>query len=116
MKNVLLICLVLLSFNCMGQDKIVKVVSDKVFISFFYKSNRATRYTKNDTTYYLSKRINDSSFTLKKYQKRKLIWSRKMNAIVAPDSLVLYDKTRGQNDKSKIIKSKAKYYLGIEIP
>ena len=111
---VILVC-IFISFNCIGQDKIVKIKSDSIFISFFYKSKKVTRYTKNDSTYYLTKRVTDTSFMLSKYQKGKLVWSKKMQAIIAKDSLVVYDKMRGLKGKSKIIKSKAKYYLGKEM-
>ncbi len=118
MKIRLLIILVwiFISFNCIGQDKIVKIKPDSIFISFFYKSKKATRYTKNDTTYYLTKRITDTSFMFSKYQKRKLVWSKKMQAIIANDSLLVNAKMIDIKGKSKIIKSKEKYYLGIEIP
>ena len=111
---VILVC-IFISFNCIGQDKIVKIKSDSIFISFFYKSKKATRYTKNDTTCYLTKRVTDTSFMLSKYQKGKLVWSKKMQAIIAKDSLVVNDKMRDLKGKSKIIKSKAKYYLGKEM-
>lgn len=110
-----IIASIFISFNCIGQDKIVKIKSESVYISFFYKSKKATRYTKNDTTYYLTKRVTDTSFMLSKYQKGTLVWSKKMKAVIAKDSLNIYDKKRDSSGMSKITQSKAKYYLGIEL-
>jgi hypothetical protein len=110
-RFIIILVYIFISFNCIGQDKIVKIKSDSIFISFFYKSKKATRYTKNDTTYYLTKRVTDTSFMLSKYQKGKLVWSKKMQAIIAKDSLVVNAKMTDIRGKSK-----KKYYLGIEIP
>lgn len=114
-KLISLVCY-FISLNCIGQDKIVKIKSDSLFVRFFYKSNKATHHTKNDTIYYLTKRVTDTSFMLNKYQKGKLVWSKKMQAIIAKDSLVVNAKMIDIKGKAKISKSKAKYYLGIEIP
>ena len=53
---------------------------------------------------------------LNKYQKGELVWSKKIHAIIAKDSLVVNTKMIDIKGKSKISKSKEKYYLGIEIP
>ena len=114
-KLISLVCY-FISFNCIGQDKIVKIKSDSLFVRFFYQSNKSTHHTENDTIYYLTKRINYASFMLNKNLKGKLVWSKIIHSIIAKDSLVVNTKMIDIKGKSKISKMRAKYYLGIEIP
>ena len=105
--------LIVTSCSCKGQSKTVRIESDSIFISFFFKSNKSTKYTKNDTTFFLCKALNDSCFSLRKYQHGKLISCSNYKAVPVKDSLTVYNKVRGKDGKSKIIKLKEKYYLGI---
>jgi hypothetical protein len=113
MKKIIFFLFITTSYSCKGQRKIVRIESDSIFISFFFKSNKAIKHTKNDTTFFLSKAINDSCFNLRRYQNGKLISSLKYKAVPVVDSLVVNNKVIGKNGISKIIKSKEKYYLGL---
>lgn len=101
--------------NVNGQSKTVKIKSESIYVSFFYKSFRPSRHTKNDSLFYLTKRITDSTFTLEKVIKKRKAWLKKIYAMPARDSLNIYDKVRDSKGNSKIIKSKALYYVGIEM-
>lgn len=113
MKNlILLFCL--LFQKATAQFKPVKIESEDIYVNFYYKLKQ-TKYIKNDTTYYLCKTINPTTFFLEKYINKIKVGKNKYEAIIAHDSLNVSEFRREDNGDSKIYKLKEPYYIGLKL-
>lgn len=106
--------LFLMSSTLFAQYKVVKIVSEDIYINYFYKINQ-TKRTKNDTTFYLIKKIAPSSFFLEKYINNKKVWRRRYRTKIVKDSLNVMERSRDSVGQLKINNNKKQYFLGEEV-
>lgn len=101
------------SLKSWTQHKYVKIESEKIYITFFYKQHTST-YLKNDSVNYICTRITDSSFVLSKYVQEKNK-SVSYKTVQAQEPLIISTKTRNKNGNYKMRRKLKAYYIGVKI-
>jgi hypothetical protein len=100
-----------------GQSKTVKMnlETGKIYLSFFYKTAKSTKYTVNDSVYFLCRRINPDKFFLDKYVNKQREWTRIYRIEPAMDSLNVTTRIGGKDAKHRFEYSKEKYYNSFQV-
>jgi hypothetical protein len=109
-----LFCIFNLSF---GQPKTVKInlETGKIYLPFFYKLTKTTRYTLNDSVYFLCRKINPDKFFLDKYVNKQKEWTKVYRIEQANDSLNVTTRVGGKDARHRFEYSKEKYYNSFQI-
>ena len=118
MRQIILTLLFLCIFSfSFGQPKTVKVnlETGKIYLNFFYKIAKSTRYTLNDSVYFLCRKINPDKFFLDKYLYKQKEWTRIYRIEPALDSLNVTTRFGGRDAKHSFEYSKEKYYNSFQV-
>jgi hypothetical protein len=118
MRKIILALSLLFLFNLsFAQSKTVKMnlETGKIYLNFFYKSSKNSRYTLSDSVYFLCRKIDGTKFYLDKYINRKKQWTRIYKIEQANDSLNVTTRVGGSDGKHKFEYSKEKYYNSFQV-
>jgi len=113
MKHAILLFLLLAmtSFS-FGQSKTVKLIIDstKIYLRYFYKSNRPPYEILNDSVRVVCRKITPDKFYLDKFIKKQKEWTRRYRIELAKDSLHVTTRIGEMTGKKQFQYSKEPYY------